>query len=182
MKPISSLSSFYLSSFSSPACNRVLYRTIRRQKVSSILEIGVGNGTRATKLIRMAQKYSTCNVRYTGVDGFEASPGHQISYKDCHQKLNSLDAKLQLVPGDLMSSIVRIANSHVRTDMLVISSGYNTSDLDDVWFYVPRMLHAASVVFLQDLSDSEGYFEQLGRLEIERMVKKVAQPKIARAA
>ena len=133
-------------------------------------------------MIRMANKYSTANVRYTGVDAFEANPSHQITLKDCHQKLSFLDAKLQLVPGDLACSVQRIANSHVRTDMLVISSSYHTDDLDQIWFYVPRMLHAASIVFLQDRNDSQGYFEQLGRLEIERIVKGIKRPATAQAA
>ena len=182
MKPISSLSSFFQSTLSTPACNRVLYRTIRRLKVSSILEVGIGDASRATKMIRMAQKYSTTNVRYTGIDTFESSPSHQITLKDCHQKLSVLEAKLQLVPGDLVGSMMRIANSHVRTDMLVISSSYHTDELEQTWYYVPRMLHAASVVFLQDANDNDGYFEQLGRLEIERLVKKLPKVTKARAA
>ena len=182
MKPISSLGSFFQTTFSSPACNRVLYRTIRRQNVSSILEVGIGDATRAAKLIRMAQRNSSAKVRYTGIDEFESNPSCEISLKDCHQKLNSLEAKLQLVPGELFSSISRIANSHVRTDLLIISSKYHTQELERIWYFVPRMLHAASVVFLQDPADHEGYFEQMGRLEIERMVKKMPMPSSARAA
>ena len=130
----------------------------------------------------MAQRFSTAKVRYTGVDAFEANPSSQISLKACHQKLSVLDAKLQLVPGDLVSSVTRIANSHVRTDMLIISSDYNSPELQQIWYFVPRMLHAASVIFLQDSSDSEGYFEQLGRLEIERMIKNSTPSRLAKVA
>jgi len=182
MKPMSSLNSLYLSTFAAPACDRVLYRTIRRLRISSMLEIGVGDATRATKLIRMAQKYGSGQVRYTGVDAFEGNPSCRITLKDCHQKLNALGARIRLVPGDLASSILQIAISHVRTDMLIISSEYHTSELEQAWYYVPRMLHAASVVFLQDAKDKEGYFEQIGRLEIERIIKHASRPASSQVA
>ncbi len=85
--------------------------------------------------------------------------------------MSRYEARIQLVPGEAAAAIQRIANSHLRTDMLVISSQCNTTDLEMVWFYVPRMLHAASIIFLQDAGSALGPFKKLGRLEIERMVR-----------
>ncbi len=171
MKKISTLSYFFLSSFSNPKSDRILYRAIKKSKVSSILEIGVGDGHRAETMIRVAKKFSGSGaVRYTGIDRFEADPNSTSTLKGCHQQLNQLDAKIQLVPGEMYPALHRIANSHTRTDLLIISAGYEPSSLDSSWFYIPRMLHATSLVFLQDAKDPEASFERLTRLEIERKV------------
>ena len=173
MKPLSNLKYFFLSSFSNPAYDRGLYRAIKKIKASSIIEIGVGNASRSGRMIQVAKKFSgSGNVRYTGIDVFESAEAGQITLKQCHQKLNAYGVKLQLVPGDVHSSLHRIANSHTRTDLLVVSAPYEESSLEDAWFYVPRMLHATSLVFLQESNDSEAPFKKLTRLEIERKVKK----------
>lgn len=172
MKPLSGINYLYLAAFSKPVCDRLIYRTIRQNRVASILEIGVGDGSRAINMIRVAKKYcSSGSIRYTGIDGFEADSNSKVSLKDFHQRLSKLEIKLQLVPGEVAAAVQRIANSHLRTDLLVISAGNNTAALDDVWFFVPRMLHAASVVFLQQQGNEQGPLETLGRLEIERRVK-----------
>ena len=182
MQSISNLKYFFLSSFSKPACNRSIYRAIKKSKTASILEIGMGDATRAETIIQVAKKFSGSGaVRYTGIDNFEAAPNPQIKLKDCHQRLNRLDVKLQLVPGEMYSSLHRIANAHTRTDLLIISAGYDLDSLNNSWFYIPRMLHATSLVFLQDATDPQGIFKMLSRLEIERMVKNqtVSKAKVA---
>ncbi|MEM9413473.1 MAG: hypothetical protein AAGA30_20365 [Planctomycetota bacterium] len=182
MKPVSNLNYFYLVAFSNPKCNRAIYKTIAKNKATSILEIGLGDATRAEKIVRIAKRYSGSGaVRYTGVDGFESQPHQKITLKECHQKLQDPDVKLQLVPGEIYSSLNRIANSHMRTDIVIISAGYDPQALVDSWFYMPRMLHATSKVFVQPHDDEMGSFEVLSRLEIERKVK--SQPRImSRAA
>lgn len=183
MKPISSLKFIYLTTFANPACDRAIYRAIKKSKASSILEIGMGNGDRAETMIRIANKYSgSGNVRYTGIDSFEANPDSALSLKKCHQRLNKHGAKVQLVPGEIYSSLHRIANSHTRTDVLIISSGYEIESLESSWFYVPRMLHAASVVFLQDKDDDEEKFQVLSRLEIERLAKSGSGARVNKVA
>jgi len=179
MKPISSIKTFYLSTFAKPASDRVIYRTVKKHRASSIIEIGLGNADRAANLIQIANRYKSSGlVRYTGIDMFEAATDPKVTLKSCHQRLNSQDVKLQLVPGTMFDSVHRIANSHTRTDLLIISQGFDEAELEKSWFYFPRMLHAASVVLLQQL---DGSFSKLTRLEIERKIQKqpAAQTKVA---
>jgi hypothetical protein len=173
MNPISNWKYCYYALLSKPVCNRVIYRTIRRQRVSSILEVGVGDASRAERMIQVARKFSgSGSVRYTGIDGFEANPDSVLTLKECHRRLQyKTDVKVQLVPGDMYPSIHRIANSHSRTDLIVISAGYDAETLSNTLFYIPRMLHATSTVFLQVADDPFGKFEILFRLEIERRAK-----------
>ena len=176
MKPLSNLKYFFLSSFSNPACDRAIYRAIKKLKATSIIEIGVGDAVRSERMIQVAKKFSgSGNVRYTGIDMFESADSGKITLKQCHQKLKSFGVKLQLVPGDAQTTLHRIANSHTRTDLLVISAPHEESSLAEAWFYVPRMLHATSLVFLQESNDVEAPFNKLTRLAIERKVKKQPQ-------
>lgn len=134
-------------------------------------------------MIRVAKKYGASNgVRYTGIDGFEARDDDQpkLSLRQMHKRLSASDAKVQLVPGDLSNSLVRIANSHVRTDLILISAGQNEESLAQCWHYIPRMLHAGSKFLIQRRENES--FETLTRLQIEKLVNDYAVKKPAKAA
>ncbi len=174
MKPISKLKYFQLTLFGKPACDRKVYKTVCKQRVSSIVEIGLGDGARASNLIRLAQTYSgSADVRYTGVDMFEGrNDGNALALRTAYKDLNALGAKVRLVPGELATAVPSIANAHVRTDLIVISGNYDPASIDSCWFYVPRMLHAGSTVLLQSPDSVEGEFDMLTRLDVERMANR----------
>jgi hypothetical protein len=170
MKPISGFQYFCLARFGKPAQDRSIYKAIRNHKVQSIVEIGLGDGSRAETMLRVAKKFSITNgLRYTGVDLFEGREDEQspLALREMHKRLSSSGAKVQLVPGDMGSSLSRIANSHVRTDLIVISAGQDAETIADCWFYFPRMLHAGSQFLIQETAD--GGFKTISRLEIEKM-------------
>ena len=170
MKPISAFKFFQMTWLSKPAPDRVIYKQIKQRKVRSIVEIGLGSGTRCSNMIAVAKKFSPdSKIKYTGVDLFDARGEDQSPLKliEMHRKLNAVDAKTQLVPGDLGSALPRIANAHVRTDMVIISAGFEEEEFDATLMFLPRMLHPSSVVLIQDYAHEE--FDVLSRLEIEKM-------------
>jgi len=180
VKPLSSIGYMHLTMLSKPVCDRSIYKLIRKHKFRSFVEIGMETGTRCVNMIHVAKKFGVSpNVRYTGVDLFDAREPEQgkLQLIEMHRKLKSLDAKTQLVPGDIQSAVARIANSHVRTDLIIISAGVDEAALESSWFYFPRMLHSGSIVLIQK---GEGQtFKPLNRLEIERMAEVQAPAKIA---
>jgi hypothetical protein len=172
----------HLTMLSQPACDRAIYKLIRNNKYCSLIEIGMQDGLRCLNMIRVAKKYGLApSVRYTGVDQFEArSDGEgKLSLIEMHRKLKSVEAKTQLVPGDLQPAIARIANSHVRTDLIVISAGFDEAALEASWFFFPRMLHAGSRVMIQRTAD--GAFECMNRLQIEKLAEKQPKSKLLAA-
>ena len=183
MSTLSALKYMHLTMLSKPACDRALYKAIKKNQVASIVEFGLGNLSRTENLIRVAKKFSDGQpVRYTGVDLFEAAEvENPIRFKDAHLRLKQHDVKLQLVPGDTVSALTRIANSHMRTDMIVLSGDFVDQSIDNCWFYFPRMLHATSSFFIQPEGNTTADFERYTRLEIERKIKG-ASVKVARAA
>jgi hypothetical protein len=70
-------------------------------------------------------------------------------------------AQLRLVPGDPLSALARCANSLANTDLLIISAGHDPAGLEPAWFYIPRMLHAGSLVFLEEQTGADSVFYRL---------------------
>lgn len=184
MKPISKIKYMQLSMVSKPAADRAIYRAIRKYKVRSIVEIGLGDGARASNMIQVAQRFAESKtVRYTGIDLFDGRTDDRpkLNLIDVHKHLNQLKAKTQLVPGEPHQAICRIANSHVRTDLVVISAGYDEVSMKRSWFYMPRMIHANSLVFVQDANSFDSPFRLLSRLHVEQLADKhgLARPMAA---
>lgn len=173
MKSLSTMNYMYLTMFAKPVCDRMIYKLIRKNKYRSFVEIGMQDGIRSHNMIQVAQKFGvSSSIRYTGVDHFDDRSSNQtkLSLIDMHRRLKALDAKTQLVPGDLQPAISRIANSHVRTDLIVISAGFDADSLAASWFFMPRMLHSGSRVLVQ--RELGGNFECLNRLQVEKLAEK----------
>jgi hypothetical protein len=175
---------FYLACLSRPAGDRPLYRAIRRNRVQRILEIGVGSGLRAQRMIDLAQRSSPGDqIHYTGIDLFEArdaAAGPGLSLKDAHRILKATPAKIRLAPGDPLSALSRIANVLVGTDLVIVSSEVDEQSLSHAWRFVPRMLHAGSQIYVQHGGPkSETPFELLAA---EQLTQLAAVHSIRRAA
>ena len=176
VKPLSTLGYYRLTLLSKPVADRAVYQLIKKNKFQSFLEIGMGTGDRCQQILRVAAKFSNKPIRYTGIDLFDARPKGSFKLINMHKKLKGFDAKTQLVPGPVGPSIERIANSHLRTDLIVISPGTQKSELDSVMSFFPRMLHANSLVLVQ----SQEKIKQLTRLDIERWAKQAKDSKSAK--
>lgn len=165
----------YLSRFSKPVSDRLLYRVIRQYRPCQLLEIGMGDGQRARRLISVAQRYSPeAEIRYTGIDLFEARPAilePALSLKEAHRLLKSTGARTHLVPGDPYSALARTANSLGGTQLVVISATHDTSALERAWFYLPRTLAAGAQVFVEQPAPVAGLsvLEQFSSQELERL-------------
>lgn len=182
MKPLSTTRFLQWTMLSKPAGDRAIYQKIKKLQARSIVEIGLGDGVRAERIVQVAQKFGAGQtVKYTGIDLFDGRPEDQSPLKliEMHKRLTTLGIKPQLVPGDLASSIQRIANSHTRTDLMIVSAGFDQAELESSWFFVPRMLCAGSFLMLQN--ELNGSFKTMSRLEIERLAEQPTKPREAAA-
>ena len=160
---------------STPVADRAVYKAIQRTPPRSIVEIGLGTGQRAVKAIALAAQLRGERIAYTAVDLFETSPAGRpaLALKKAHQLLAATGAKVQLIPGDPFAALARMANSLLGTDLVIISADQAGPSLDRAWFYVPRMLHDASLVLLERPirgkgKDESTEFEQLTKSDIVR--------------
>jgi hypothetical protein len=162
----------YLTHLSKPASDRSIYRFLRQQRIASILEIGLGMAERSLRMIELAGLHvPAAEIRYVGVDSFEArsaadEPG--LTLKEAHRTLKATGARVQLLPGDPLAAIGRAANSLHDLDLVLVSAAA-LSGMEQAWFYLPRMLHAGSNVFVEQLAGRESEFRPLDSAEIARL-------------
>ena len=140
------LRSFFLTRLSRPAVYRPIYQAIRHAGLRRIVELGVGPGDRALRMIEIAAASDTAeNVVYTGVDLFEMrSPADAqgLSLKLMHRKLVASGAKIRLLPGDAYSALSRAANMLGVADLVIIAVVRNQlAALEKAWYYIERLLH-----------------------------------------
>lgn len=177
--------SAYLLYFSQPAADRTLWKAIKGRPICSIVEIGVGLAVgRTQRVLEIAGwRYDCQPQKYTGIDLFESRPAGQpgLSLKEAHHELRTSGIKFQLVPGDPFQALARTANALTGTDLLLISAGLDETALGRAWTYVPRMLHAHSLVFMQQ-PGSEKAKESWRILPREEIDKLAAAGKQSRRA
>ncbi|MBC8351289.1 MAG: hypothetical protein H8E66_04850 [Planctomycetes bacterium] len=162
----------YLTLLSKPAHERALYQAIRRSAPRSIVEVGVGLGTRASRMISAAGRYRREEqIRYTGIDLFEArnESGTSLPLKEAHRRLKATGANIRVIPGDPLSALARSANGLQSTDLLVIAADQDEGSLTNAWFYVPRMLHDKSLVLIEDMSGAQPRFLSLTPEQVESL-------------
>jgi len=154
----------WIAHFAKPASQRCLHRAVRRQRVRRILELGIGDASRAKALIRTAAiDGGATDVTYAAIDLFEARPAlsvvddfssddfsnddpntdaHQpLPLKEAYRRLRSTGAQIRLLPGDPYSALARGANDLGQLDMIIMGADVDPESLQAAWFYVPRLLH-----------------------------------------
>lgn len=169
----------YLAHLSQPAADRQIYRAIRRHRVCSIVELGVGYARRAQRMIAVASRFRPdAEIHYTGVDLFEGRPDDNpgITLKLAYTMLKRLDARVRVIPGDPFTALARKANSLTETDLLVIAADQDPDALSRAWPFVPRMIHGNSLVFLEqsDMDRGTSRFKRLERREIDELAGMVS--------
>lgn len=177
----------YLTHLSQPSSDRLVYRAMLRHRPRRILELGIGDGLRAVRMIELACRLSAGQPpHYIGVDVFEArgvGDGPGMSLRLAHQTLGRYGARIQLVPGDPYEALDRSANHVGQVDLLVVSARIDAEAMRQAWFYVPRLLHEASVVFREVPCGGGRKAEMymLGGDEVAALAE-AARPRFARRA
>ncbi|MCC9604628.1 hypothetical protein LOC68_27075 [Blastopirellula sp. JC732] len=154
----------YQAHLSSPAHQREIYREIRQHApITRIVQIGVGDGVLAQKLIDFAQQYAgETQIEYTGIDMFEAREKKDgLALKQAHKCLVATGAKVKLTPGTASMALPRLANSLPNTQLLLIAADQETSDVNAAISWLPRMLTEKSVIFWERLGDNGLHIEKL---------------------
>jgi hypothetical protein len=113
-------------------------------------------------------------MHYAGIDLFELSSDvgpPKLSLKSAHCKLKPTGAKVRLVPGDPFTALARSANEIGACDVIVVAGGHDPDALGRAWFYIPRLLHPGTQVFVERVGEAANVsvFELLSHEEIRRL-------------
>lgn len=147
------------------------------------MEVGLGQGIRTQRLLELACRQLAPNrVLYTGIDLFEARSGPigpGLTLKHAYRTFRKTGAVVRLYPGDPWSVFSQRANDLGPVDLLVISSEVDAKSMSKAWFYIPRMLHPDSLVFVQRHSGEKLCFRKLNPSELQGLVEAGKLPKAA---
>lgn len=163
---------FWLFYFSKPAADRPLYKAICGKTIRSVVEIGIADQSRTRKLWDvLAWRVENLPLKYTGIDLFDSRPKDQpaLLLKQAFALLRRDGVTVNLIPGDPQSALNRSANSLTGTDLLLVSRNLASHALAPAWRWVPRMLHAGTIIF-QEVADTNGApaWQRLSIVEIQK--------------
>jgi hypothetical protein len=183
LRTASRLRYLYLAWLSGPSHQRQLYRLIRKQRIRSIVEIGIGHAQRAVRMIEVAQGTPPVGpIRYTGIDAFESrDSGEGLTLKAAYRTLKPTGARVQVVPGDPFSALSRVANTLLGTELLIVSADQSETAMAQAWFYVPRMLVERSIVLLEEKDTATGrtQLKPMHATEIARLSRQGSGQRLA---
>ena len=163
----------YLAYLSQPASDRPIYKVLRQHPVRKIVEMGVGDAVRTLRILEMASAFQpSIEIHYAGIDLFEARLANQpgMTLKAAYKLLRQLPVRSQLIPGDPLTALARVANNLTGTDLLVIAADQDPQQLARAWALVPRMLHDNSLVFLERSPKKHKCFDLLSRSELDALI------------
>lgn len=166
---------FYLTHLSRPAADRTLYKLIQKHQLRRLVELGVGVGDRAERLIEVAARTSGAgSVFYTGIDLFEARPKNAaagLPLKTIHKKLAATGVKVRLLPGDPYAAFSRTINMLGVADLVVISADQDRASLARAWWFIDRLLQDGSHVQLETASGDgkPTAFQTVARTEVRQL-------------
>lgn len=173
----------WLLHFARPASDRLLWRALHARPIRSVVEIGIENIPRTRRLWDvLAWRDENLPLHYTAMDAFESRPAGQppLTLKEAHSALRREGVQVKLIPGDVPSALARSANSLTGTDLLLISAGLDADELSKAWPWMPRMLHAGTIIF-QEETDA-AHKRSWRRLSIVEIQQRAAAAKGKRKA
>jgi hypothetical protein len=168
----------YLAYLAKPVADRALYRLIRSEKTCRIVELGVDSPSRISNLIAVAQRYSPqAEIHYSAIDWFDMRSHDLRPLKliDAHRQLKATGAKIRLLPGEPGQTLRSVANSLLKTDLLLIGPCVTDEAFAPAWFYLPRMCHPKTIVVRGVEANGEVAYNVISFAEIaERSVAATA--------
>lgn len=147
-----------LFSFKAKGEHDGLIRLIRQSRPTSLLEIGVGDGSRMPAILASLAADSTADataddavreIKAAVIDQFELGNG-TVSLRDYHRHLNGLAVRPAIFPEPLHSGLVRIANRLGRMDVIVVDASVIASVdpavVETLYASIGKVMHPGTIV------------------------------------
>ncbi len=124
-----------------------LCKKVAKTGASSVLEIAVGDGSRAIAIHECLTKKGG-QVRYYGIDQFEAAGGSN-TLKDFHRTLRAANVRAQIFPESVNQALVRFLHTVGSVDLVLISSPEGVVDDPVVQQLLARISHPGTQILYQ---------------------------------
>lgn len=126
-----------------------LCKLLRRVQAERVLEISVGDGSRAIAAVN-ALSARNPQVRYAAIDQFELGGG-PLTLKGFHQALRTADVRsVQIFPETIERGLLRVATTLGPVDLVLIAAPAERWQTPAVQALIARITHGDTVVLYED--------------------------------
>ena len=181
MKRLGWFGTLWLTRLSKPAGERAIHRLVLQARPKRILELGLGTLRRTERMLSLAGAAGGEPVHYVGLDRFEGRlptdpPG--VTLKQAHQRLHAL-ARVQLVPGNVDTSLGRLCNHLGVFDMVLVAADNDPRHLDRSWFFIQRVVNDRTTVFAESLEGGKSVWRPVDKRRIDELAARTIQRRAA---
>jgi hypothetical protein len=126
-----------------------LCKLLRRVQAETVLEICVGDGSRAIAALQ-ALSSNNPGIRYAAIDQFELAGG-PLTLKGFHQALRTADLRrAQFFPETIERGLLRVATTIGPVDLVLIAAPPDRWQTPAVQALISRVTHGNTVVFFEE--------------------------------
>ena len=119
---------------------------IKKTAAGSVLEVGVGDGTRAAAVLRtLLKSRPDPAIRYIAIDQFELTDG-PVTLKQFHQQIRAIGVKPSLIPMPTVQALTRVAHTFGSVDLVLLAD----AEIDAIDHVLARVTHPESLVLRFD--------------------------------
>ena len=169
----------WLTRLSRPAAERVIYRHVLQTPPRRVIEMGLGLLGRTERLLQAVAAAGAGTeqpVHYVGLDRFEgrtAADPPGVTLKEAHRRLNRL-ARVQLVPGDVDTSLARLCNHLGVFDLVLIAADTEERQLERCWGFLQRITTAGTTVLVESRGAGGARWSAVPKPRIDELAARTA--------
>jgi len=128
-----------------------LLKLIAAAQPSSVLEIGVGDGSRMPAILTMLTQSGVQpgNLKVIVIDEFELG-GSELTMRDYHRQLAGLAIRPVIIPEPIGRGLVNVAHRFGMIDVVLIDSQAGESATEELATYLGKVTHQGSVILRQE--------------------------------
>ncbi|MFK8111912.1 MAG: hypothetical protein AB8B91_06905 [Rubripirellula sp.] len=125
-----------------------LCKQLKSVQANTVLEIGVGDGSRAVAVLETLAKAGQ-DARYLVIDQFEMAGG-EVTLMEFHQSLRAAGIRPQVFPQDIANGLVRVSHTIGAVDLIVIGADQANWQNPDISAKLSRVAHNGTVILYFD--------------------------------
>jgi hypothetical protein len=112
----------------------------------TVLEIGIGDGTRAAKLCDTMREVCEA-IRYIAIDQFEMGGG-KLKLMDFHRMMRNAEVRPQVFPEPIASGLLRVAHTFGACDLILVDESIDEIQLSNIASQFARIAHESTQVLV----------------------------------